>query len=100
MSIVRVVLVAWFGLAAVPGAAQSDDGVGREIRDSSDTAEAATEAEGETPDEAAPGDAEEEEEIDIEAGVSGDYGQEEEDDDFVPTQEVSSDQSVRFPVDI
>ncbi|HKL64172.1 MAG TPA: hypothetical protein VJ883_12430 [Woeseiaceae bacterium] len=34
-----------------------------------------------------------------EQGASGDYEQEE-DDDFVPTQEVSSDQSVNFPVDI
>lgn len=34
-----------------------------------------------------------------EEGASGDY-EEEEDDDFVPTQEVSSDQSVNFPVDI
>lgn len=34
-----------------------------------------------------------------EEGESGEYGQEE-DDDFVPTQEVSSDQSVNFPVDI
>ena len=34
-----------------------------------------------------------------EQGASGDYQQEEED-DFVPTQEVSSDQSVNFPVDI
>ncbi|NBC22250.1 MAG: hypothetical protein GVY21_02115 [Gammaproteobacteria bacterium] len=34
-----------------------------------------------------------------EEGASGDYEQEE-DDDFVPTQEVSSDQSVNFPVDI
>lgn len=34
-----------------------------------------------------------------EEGASGDY-QQEEDDDFVPTQEVSSDQSVNFPVDI
>ncbi len=32
-------------------------------------------------------------------GASGDY-EAEEDDDFVPTQEVSSDQSVNFPVDI
>lgn len=34
-----------------------------------------------------------------EEGRSGEYEQEE-DDDFVPTQEVSSDQSVNFPVDI
>ena len=35
----------------------------------------------------------------VEASASGEYD-EDEDDEFVPTQEVSSDQSLKFPVDI
>lgn len=35
----------------------------------------------------------------VEASESGEYD-EDEDDKFIPTQEVSSDQSIKFPVDI
>lgn len=69
-----------------------------------------TEIEGEEPDSSAESDAgsdaevdrvaeEVDELLDVEPTSSGTYDQSE-DDDFVPTQDVSSDQSLKFPVDI
>ncbi len=90
---------------APPAAAQEEAAAAGESGSDADGAEEAVDAaDGDGADDADGGMTEEEQRLSElvgagEEGASGEYEQEE-DDDFVPTQEVSSDQSVNFPVDI
>lgn len=102
--IIRLYAVAALLTLAAPPAAlvlAQDAGLGEEAQPAAEAPADAGSAEGEAGDEELT--AEERRIADLldaaEDGASGEYEQEE-DDDFVPTQEVSSDQSVNFPVDI